>query len=109
LVGEQVFVDGKRIGEIIGDTFHKPVRWTVHHLRTPSGWAIDKASCDFTIFPKCKYIVVEDNETGKKYWCTVKLFREKMMEFNRGFKPQYVLTMDYWCKQKPIEQGVLAL
>tara|TARA_Y100000310_G_scaffold58000_1_gene53148 strand:- start:1584 stop:1871 length:288 start_codon:yes stop_codon:yes gene_type:complete len=90
-----VWVGRKIIGRIEGDTFYKPVRASLHKLRSPEAWAID-ASVFARHIKDLSSIVIEDKETGNTYQADVALFNEKKGTIDRGHGRQYFLTMNYW-------------
>lgn len=86
----------KIVGRIEDRAFIKEVYGNKHMLRMPAAWAIDCDIFDRVVVPNCFSIHVIDKDTGYKYVCGVKTFREKCQKLNRKFGDQYFLELIYW-------------
>jgi len=91
-----VFWDRKVIGEIAGAAFVKHVRKSKHLLRQPPAWAVDALAYDHLIKGKVKEIRVVDDEEGHTYTAPAEVFEKYKRRFDRGFDPQYFLTLRFW-------------
>ena len=92
--------DGKKLiaGYLDGKIFRKTVEYSKHHLKTPSGWAIDAEV--FDLLPRYGALVIQvlDRETSKLYAVKVATFRENMVPvvIERGCGKQYALADSFW-------------
>jgi hypothetical protein len=89
-------VDGKLIGTLDAGVFTKKVRGSIHRVRTPPGWAIDKLAYDEHLVGKCHTIVIVDTEAHLRYTVSFAKFDEKKILMNRGYGAQYLLVLLYW-------------
>ena len=87
---------GQVVGRIEDRTFVKEVYGKKHMLRQPIAWAIDCDIFDRVIVPLCYSIRSIDKDTGTRYVCGVKTFREKSGRLNRKFGDQYYLELVHW-------------
>lgn len=98
--------NGRVIGQIYGDTFHKNVRGSVHMLRKPRGWAVDADTLTDLRTQGVLDIKVTDTETGTVCTAPLAKFEQYGVEFNRGFGPQVALPLGYWAvDDKPPRLG----
>lgn len=93
---ELVKVNGKVIGYFKGNKFIKQVYGSKHKLRTPEAWAIDANAWDSEVKTKAEEFIVVDKETGNEYHCSIKTFDTLKKRLDRGFGPQYYLTLTKW-------------
>ena len=87
--------DGKVIGYVEGDTFHKTIKQE-HYLRQPNAIAFDTSSLEQAEQAGAIKIVVSDSDTGIKYNATYKRLRWRGVKFNRGHGHQIFLVMEQW-------------
>lgn len=92
--------DGRVIGKVDGDTFHKSIRKS-HYLQRPPAIAFDVESLEQAEQAGAVNVQVTDRDDGTVYKSTVQHIREKGKEFNRGYGDQIFLTLDGWVKSKP--------
>lgn len=88
-------VDGKVIGELEDGILTKRVKGSIHRLRTPPAWAIDKLAYE-KCAGHCHTIVIIDMEANLRYYVGFKTFDDKKMYLNRGYGEQYCLPLKYW-------------
>lgn len=88
--------DGRVIGEVVGDVFHKRVRGSAHFLHTPRAIAFDFVSLDEAERAGARYAQVEDVETGKVYRAAIATIRARGFGVNRGHGRQVALPLSEW-------------
>ena len=93
--------NGKVVGVIIDDTFHKRVYASKHFLRKPPAIAFDKSSIEEAIKKGANKIMVHDKESKKRYRTSMSDFNEGSFEFDRGFGKQIGLSIDKWSVLDP--------
>jgi len=90
-------VNGKVIGYIELDCFHRRVKGSVHQLHSPKAWCISKDAFYKQILPQTKVIIIEDTETGQNYKCMTDEFSRNSFEIKRGaFEPQLAMRLEEW-------------
>lgn len=89
----------KIIATVVGDTLVKKVRSSMHMLRVPAAWAIDKDIYD-NAREYFHSILIYDTENLVQYRCSKELFEEKRFLLDRGHGEQYALTLGYWQQNK---------
>jgi len=88
--------NGKVVGVIIDDTFHKRVYASKHFLRKPPAIAFDKSSIEEAVKKGANKIMIHDKESKKRYQTSMSDFNEGSFEFDRGFGKQVGLSIDKW-------------
>jgi len=87
---------GPQHGEIRGNVWRKTLRASVHQLRCPPGWAVDRQDLSAAERAGAELIVIEDVESGKTYLASLSVIREKGIEFERGCGAQAALELKRW-------------
>jgi len=87
---------GKFAGTFENGVYSKNVRGSVHMLRSPLGWSIDKDIVDNLARLGCVEIQIFDKESKTLYYARFEDFTEKAIPLNRGFGEQLVLSLNYW-------------
>ncbi len=95
--------NGKVVGRISGDTFHKVVRGSVHQLRRPPAWALDVQSLADAERLGARSVQITDAETGIVYTAPIALIRAKGFVFDRGHGRQIALPLAEWQVHRPGE------
>lgn len=90
-----VFVDGRRVGRVSGDTFYKNLK-PRHFLNNPPGIAFDVTSLKDAENKGASKIQVKAVESGTLYRTSMQLVWEKGIRFNRGYGDQIALPLSYW-------------
>lgn len=94
---QKVWVEGKVVGSLQGNTFTKRVKGSKHQLRKPPAWCISKEAFSQEILPNVARIVVEDTENRRYYECSTQTFETHSFEIQRGsYEPQLALTLNFW-------------
>ena len=106
-------IGNKVVGEFIADTksFQKVVKYSVHHLHSYRGWAIDKSIIEELAKLGCEKIEIKDKETDKIYWTLFSKFQDRSFEMkHNGYGIQLVLSDGYWTlEDSRYKQGELEL
>ena len=87
---------GRNIGRIEGVTFTKHTNAEKHMLKKPPAWCIDAEAFDNEILIRCEDMVIYDDNSQKKYRCTVDTFLSHMGTMDRGHGTQYFLELKHW-------------
>jgi len=100
--------DGKVVGVVRGNVFHKRVRGSVHMLRRPPGWAVDITVLADAEKHGAESVEIEDTETGKRYKVSVSLFWNRGIKIDRGHGRQIALPLKYWSVEgQPAQMSLL--
>ncbi len=91
-----IFVSGRFVGKVDGDTFHKSVTGSRHFLRKPPAIAFDVSTLRDAQNVGALSVKVLDRETGRKYHAPISLVMAKGFYFNRGFGEQIGLSLRYF-------------
>lgn len=110
----QVTVEnGRVVGWVEGDTFHKTIYGSKHLLRVPPAIAFDIYSLDLAEKFGGIKVQILDEETGTIYKSSIKQIREYGKNFNRGYGDQIYLVLGSWSIYKsgdflqlPLFQGI---
>ncbi len=93
--------NGKIIGVIINDIFHKRVNSKSHFLRKPPAISFDEIAINEILLKKVKKIMVHAIDTKKRYVTDVTDFTKKSFPINRGYGNQLALTLSEWSVLEP--------
>ena len=112
LHNQDIFSDGKKVGEIIIEavndirfvTFYKMVDFNTGKLRVPSGWATDQphlselmiVAADWEVDPDDARVILTEKTDGRKWLTTVGKFMEHGFHIDRGFGSQQALVDKHW-------------
>ena len=88
--------DGRTIGRIHGQEYHKLVTRPDQMLHSPPGFGFDAWAMEQLVLPRVERLVVTCRFNGKVYTVPVETFRRYRLEMNRGAGLQYVLPLTYW-------------
>lgn len=97
-----IYVSGRIVGEVRGDTFHKSVRRN-HQLTTPAAWALDVASLRDAERAGAVRVELRDRERGLIWRATIATIRKLGQPIDRGFGAQLALVLPYWTTTRPDE------
>lgn len=95
--GCEIILDGKIIGQLRGEIFHKEVKRAKHFMNVLNGYGIDSEAFNHVILPTCKTIVLHEKDTKRTYKVSTETFNEKSIY--KHFKPhraQRFLEMRFW-------------
>ena len=98
-----IFVQGRPVGRVCGDTFYKTVRGSVHMLRKPLAWAMDAQALLDAERSGARLVEIHDSETGNTYRASVETIRAHGFVFDRGHGRQVALVLDRWAVAHPGE------
>ncbi len=87
---------GPRHGRIVGDTWSKTVRKSVHMLHKPPAWAVDLADLEAAEACGLARLRLEEQEQGHAYEVDLATLRRRGFEFNRGHGAQVALPLEHW-------------
>lgn len=93
-----IYVAGRAVGHVAGDTFRKTCRASKHMLRQPRGWASDVAALRAALMAGATYLEIEDAESGAVYRASIADLLDRGVHFNRGFGDQVALPLDKWLR-----------
>tara|TARA_B100001939_G_scaffold26639_1_gene21511 strand:- start:518 stop:880 length:363 start_codon:yes stop_codon:yes gene_type:complete len=92
-----VFIrNGKAVGNVIHDVFHKKLDSRKHFLRTPPAIAFDVSSIKKAERYGAKKINVYDTYKRESYTALIKTLNQNGMRLNRGFGEQIALPLQFW-------------
>ena len=93
----RIFVSGRYVGKVDGDTFKKFITGSKHILRTPRAIALSVESLTQAEQAGAREIAITDTESGLVYRASFAHFRRYSFELQRGgFEPQRALTLNRW-------------
>ena len=95
----QIFVNGKTVGYVQGNTFYKTLHVSRHFLRKPPAIAFDISTLLDARDNGAENVKVKDLETGISYIASIAHIFHKGKEFNRGWGNQIYLTFNGWVRQ----------
>lgn len=87
---------GPAHGRVIGQTWVKGVRGSVHMLKAPRGWAVDRGDLAVAESLGATCLEVCDLESGKVYRARLDMLRRKGLSLQRGCGAQVALPLGYW-------------
>ena len=96
------------VGVVLGATFCKTVRGSVHMLRQPPAWCFDVSVLNAAERAGATEVDIFDSETGTHQLATIATIREHGFTFNRGHQEQVGLILAYW-QTSPQERSNLQL
>lgn len=91
-----VFVGNKFIGEVVGNTFLKHIKGSLHILWRPPAIALDIESLRFAEESGAEFVEIIDTETGDLFFSSINQIWQKGTKFNRGYGNQIFLRLEYW-------------
>ena len=92
----KIKIGRKTVGEVRGGTFFKRITGSKHFLRVPPAIAFDISSLEEAEAVGAQNVDVLDEETGQKYFSSIRNIREKGFVIDRGFGHQLALPLSYW-------------
>lgn len=87
--------NGKPCGHVIAGVLYKRQIGSVHMLRAPRGWALDRDPSERHRLG-VHTVHITDTETGTVYVAPLAEFDMHGVPLDRGFGPQIVLPLGYW-------------
>ena len=104
-----VLLDNRVVGQVVGNTFTKKVRASIHFLRIPPAIAFDICTLDYAENFGALYVQVEELESSRIYSASIRLIREKGFIVDRGFGKQIALHLSQWqIVGEPVQLGFWA-
>lgn len=89
-------IGNKYAGKFENGIFAKTVLASRHMLRQPKGWAIDMTIIEDLVKKDCKFIQIQDKETGLEYQVEFGQFLLQHIVIDRGFGRQALLPLNQW-------------
>ncbi len=104
-----IFVKGRRVGTVSGDTFRQSRRGAKHFIRHPErAIAFDVALLDQVEQAGASRVIIRDTETNTEYRAGLSFIRAAGFPIRRGHGSQVALPLANWVtsggKQKPQPQ-----
>jgi hypothetical protein len=94
IIGELIKVNGRVIGQVIGDTGYKDVSSKKHFLHYPEeAIAFTISALEAMRNAGAEFVEIFDTDTGRKYKTTITKYFEYGEKFNYGFGDQIKLTL----------------
>lgn len=91
--------DGHIAGHINGSDYVTNRKESLHMLRKPPGWAIDKAILDGIQKEGVTRVIVREIEHAETYSAAIPVFYSRGVLINRGHGAQICLPLPYWHKE----------
>ena len=91
-----IFVNGRPVGHVEGDTFYKTLRASIHFLRRPPAIAFDVSSLYDAQDAGATKVHITDIETGRKYVARIADILRDGRRFDRGFGEQIYYLLTRW-------------
>ena len=91
-----VSVNGKPVGYVAGDTFHKAIQGSKHMLRTPKAICFDRCTLRDAAAAGATCAEIFDRETGTTYTTTLATIDAVGFPVRRGFGDQVGISLDHW-------------
>ena len=91
-----IYVSGRVVGHVEGDTFYKTLRASVHFLRRPPAIAFDVSSLFDARDAGATKVHVTDSETGRVYVARIADILRDGRRFDRGFGEQIYYLLSRW-------------
>lgn len=88
--------DGHITGHIKGEDYVTNRKASLHMLRKPPGWAVDKSIVDMLYLKGIKRVIVQESEEGKTYSAPVQSFYRRGVLIERGHGTQICLPLPFW-------------
>ncbi len=92
-------IDDVRHGRIVGDTWHKTARSSIHALRLPKpSWAVDGADLDAALRCGAEWLEIADLDTDRIWRCRLGAFSEygKRIDYGRGAQVALAWAYGIW-------------
>lgn len=90
--------DGRKVGEVRGDVFHKDISGSVHLLQKPPALAFDVQSLYDAEKAGAQVVQVRDRESGITYSASLKTVMQRGTLFDRGRGRQIFLPLAMWTR-----------
>lgn len=87
---------GKIAATLEGRTLRKRVRASVHMLRRPPAWAIDRSILEAARRDGAVVVEIFDTESRRVFTAPIVAFDLHGLGFNRGFGDQVALPLAHW-------------
>ena len=94
----EILVNGRHVGDVIGSCFQKSIEGSRHMLRKPPAIAYGVDALNDAERAGADCLEVKDRETGIVYSSTLDNFRQHCFEVNRGYEPQVAMRLENWTK-----------
>jgi len=94
--GVPIYVNGRAVGHVEGDTFYKTLRASVHFLKRPPAIAFDVSSLFDAQDAGATKVHITDQETGRVYVARIADILRDGRRFNRGFGDQVYYLLTRW-------------
>jgi hypothetical protein len=98
---QPVKVNGRKVGEIVGDILRKNASFKSHLLQNPRGWTWDIAILEKARKAGVHLIVIIEIDSKWIYKSTFEDFMQNSVFIDRGYGQQRCLPLNFWTVIKP--------
>jgi len=91
-----IYVNGKPIGVVTGDTFRKTIAGSKHILRSPRAIAFDRCTLRDAAAAGATCAAILDRESGTTYTIAFDTIHAPSFPVLRGHGDQVAVTLDRW-------------
>lgn len=91
-----IYVNGRPIGQVVGDTFRKTITGSRHLLRTPKAICFDRSTLWDAAAAGATRAEIYDSESRTTYTATLETIDTFSFPVNRGHNAQVGLRLEYW-------------
>jgi len=88
--------DGRVVGQIADGVYYTRRRKSIHQLRRPPSWAIDRSILLELSGAGVERVELHDTESGQHYTAQLSDFWRHGIRVNRGFGEQVALPLAWW-------------
>ncbi|MBN1230484.1 MAG: hypothetical protein JXA19_01320 [Anaerolineales bacterium] len=93
---QPIKANGRIVGNVVGNIYHKTVSSGKHFLRKPPAIALNISEIEQAEKANAEIIEVTDRDTDLVYSSTLEYLKNKGVEFNRGWGDQIFLPLGDW-------------
>lgn len=101
--------NGRVVGQVSGDVFHKRVQASRHFLRAPAAIAFDASTLLDAQRAGATWVEVADSESGKVYRASIRAVLQRSFTLDRGHGAQVALPLSQWARDGELVGAQLAL
>ncbi len=87
---------GRVVGYTDGDRYVTNRRASIHQLRQPRAWAVDKSILDGLRRDGIQRVIIHETEGGITYSAPLEAFYKHPIAISRGHGAQVALALEWW-------------
>jgi hypothetical protein len=91
-----IYANGRVIGRVVGDTFHKSITGSRHLLRTPRAICFDRSTLHDAAAAGATRVEIYDSESRTTYTATLATIDAYSFPVRRGHGDQVGVALVYW-------------